>query len=187
MAQSHRNAPGDSCFFLEGVGMPNSDWTPNFRYVIIHYRRITLKLSMHQFLAYATGKTPLSFKRSSEGTLKVVMVNVIEVPLSRIFSSCSIFPDIHSTEPNCLLYLSVSVFLDSTFSYVWWVFSHSAAEIREEIILSEPAAPTPSPAPFSPAKSATSVEVPSAPSPISNQSPEYGGITATTGRLASGR
>ncbi|KAF2980400.1 hypothetical protein EK904_008339 [Melospiza melodia maxima] len=59
----------------------------------------------------------------------------------------------------------------------------STAEIREEIILSEPAAPTPSPAPFSPAKSATSVEVPSAPSPINNQSPEYGGIIATTGRL----
>lgn len=91
MAQSHRNAPGDSCFFLEGVGMPNSDWTPNFKYVIVHYRRITLKLSMHQFLAYATGKTPLSFKRSSEGTLKVVMVNVIEVLLSRIFSSVPYF------------------------------------------------------------------------------------------------
>lgn len=61
----------------------------------------------------------------------------------------------------------------------------STAEIREEIILSEPSAPTPSPAPFSPAKSATSVEVPSAPSPISNQSPEYGGITATTGAMQS--
>ncbi|XP_009072414.1 PREDICTED: transcription factor RFX4-like, partial [Acanthisitta chloris] len=61
----------------------------------------------------------------------------------------------------------------------------STAEIREEIILSEAAPPTPSPAPFSPAKSATSVEVPSAPSPTSNQSPEYGGITATTGAMQS--
>ncbi|OXB83582.1 UNVERIFIED_CONTAM: hypothetical protein H355_011401 [Colinus virginianus] len=61
----------------------------------------------------------------------------------------------------------------------------STAEIREEIILSEPAPPTPSPVPFSPAKSATSVEVPSAPSPVSNQSPEYGGIAATTGAMQS--
>ncbi|KAM8822013.1 transcription factor RFX4 [Eudromia elegans] len=61
----------------------------------------------------------------------------------------------------------------------------STAEIREEIILSEPAPPTPSPVPFSPAKSATSVEVPSAPSPVSNQSPEYGGIGATTGAMQS--
>ncbi|KAK4831450.1 hypothetical protein QYF61_017678 [Mycteria americana] len=61
----------------------------------------------------------------------------------------------------------------------------STAEIREEIILSEPAPPTPSPVPFSPAKSATSVEVPSAPSPVSNQSPEYGVIATTTGAMQS--
>ncbi|XP_074757253.1 transcription factor RFX4 [Athene noctua] len=61
----------------------------------------------------------------------------------------------------------------------------STAELREEIILSEPAPPTPSPVPFSPAKSATSVEVPSAPSPVSNQSPEYGVIAATTGAMQS--
>lgn len=77
MAQSHRNVPGDSCFFLEGVGMPNSDRIPNFRNVIVHYRGITLKLSMHHFPACATGKIALSFKRSSESTLKVVMVNVL--------------------------------------------------------------------------------------------------------------
>ncbi|KAG6931434.1 regulatory factor X4, partial [Chelydra serpentina] len=52
----------------------------------------------------------------------------------------------------------------------------STAEIREEIILTEPAPPTPSPVPFSPAKSATLVEVPSAPSPVSSQSPEYASI-----------
>lgn len=169
MAQSHRNV-------LE---------TPvSFRNVIVHYRSITLKLSMHQFPAYETGKIALSFKRSSGGTMKVVMVNIIEVLLSKICGSCSVFLEIHTTVPNCLhFFLSFLVFLDATFSYVWWVFSHTAAEIREEIILSEPAAPTPSPAPFSPDKSATSVEVPSAPSPINNQSPEYGGITATTGRL----
>ncbi|GAB0176887.1 transcription factor RFX4 [Grus japonensis] len=61
----------------------------------------------------------------------------------------------------------------------------STAELREEIILSEPAPPTPSPVSFSPAKSATSVEVPSAPSPVSNQSPEYGVIAATTGAMQS--
>lgn len=101
--------------------MPNSDWTPNFRYIIVHYRNITLKLSMHQFSAYATGKIALSFKRSSAGTLKVVMVNVIEVLLLKICGSFYVFLEIHSTELNCLHYFfffSVSVFLDSTFSYV---------------------------------------------------------------------
>lgn len=42
MAQTHRN---DSRFFqmsLESVGMPKSDWTPNFRYVIAHYRSINI-------------------------------------------------------------------------------------------------------------------------------------------------
>lgn len=102
--------------------MPNSDWTPNFRYIIVHYSSIILKLSMHQFSAYATGKTALSFKRSSADTLKVVMVNVIEVLLLKICGSFYVFLEIHSTELNCLHYFffffSFSVFLDSTFSYV---------------------------------------------------------------------
>ncbi|XP_048355173.1 transcription factor RFX4 isoform X5 [Sphaerodactylus townsendi] len=58
-------------------------------------------------------------------------------------------------------------------------------EVGEEIILTEPVPPTPSPVPFSPAKSATSVDMPSAPSPVSNQSPEYIGIATTTGAMQS--
>ncbi|KAF7240522.1 Transcription factor RFX4 [Varanus komodoensis] len=58
-------------------------------------------------------------------------------------------------------------------------------EVREEIILTEPVPPSPSPVSFSPAKSATSVDVPSASSPVSNQSPEYVGIATTTGAMQS--
>lgn len=61
------------------------------------------------------------------------------------------------------------------------VFVFFAVDVREEIILTEPVPPSPSPVPFSPAKSATSVDMPSAPSPVSNQSPEYVGIATTTG------
>ncbi|GAB5574176.1 transcription factor RFX4 isoform X3 [Prionailurus iriomotensis] len=61
----------------------------------------------------------------------------------------------------------------------------STAEVREEIILTEAAPPTPSPVPsFSPAKSATSVEVPPPSSPVSNPSPEYTGLS-TTGAMQS--
>ncbi|XP_041612246.1 transcription factor RFX4 isoform X2 [Vulpes lagopus] len=61
----------------------------------------------------------------------------------------------------------------------------SAAEVREEIVLTEAAPPTPSPVPsFSPAKSATSVEVPPPSSPVSNPSPEYTGLS-TTGAMQS--
>jgi len=159
--------------------VPDSNWTPCFRYLIVYYRNINFKLSVHEFPIYITGKIALSSKRSYEGTLKVVTLNVTEV-LLRICDSCYAFLEIQPTELDCLHYffqcsltLPLSMFDD---------FSLPAAEIREEIILSEPAPPTPSPVPFSPAKSATSVEVPSAPSPVSNQSPEYGGIAATTGR-----
>ncbi|XP_044535071.1 transcription factor RFX4 [Gracilinanus agilis] len=61
----------------------------------------------------------------------------------------------------------------------------STAEVREEILLTEPTPPTPSPVPsFSPAKSTTSVEVPPPSSPVSNPSPEYTGLT-TTGAMQS--
>lgn len=75
---------------------------------------------MQQFPAYATRTIALSFKRSSEGTMKVVMVNIIEVLLSNICGSCSVILEIHTTVPTCLHYffLGFSVFLDSTFSYV---------------------------------------------------------------------
>lgn len=54
----------------------------------------------------------------------------------------------------------------------------STAEAQEEIILTEATPPTPSPGPsFSPAKSATSVEVPPPSSPVSNPSPEYTGLS----------
>lgn len=184
--QKPLETPGDSCFFpmsLEWVGVPDSVWTPSFRYLIIYYRNINLKLSVHEFPIYTTGKIALSFKRSYESTLKVVMLNVIEVLFQR-----AAIPAMHFLKYSlqnltaCINFFSFSVLLDSTFNYVWWFFSHPAAELREEIILSEPAPPTPSPVPFSPAKSATSVEVPSAPSPVSNQSPEYGVIAATTGK-----
>ncbi|XP_078193310.1 transcription factor RFX4 isoform X2 [Callithrix jacchus] len=60
-----------------------------------------------------------------------------------------------------------------------------STEVREEIILTEAAAPTPSPVPsFSPAKSATSVEVPPPSSPISNPSPDYTSLS-TTGAMQS--
>ncbi|KAE8613781.1 hypothetical protein XENTR_v10007868 [Xenopus tropicalis] len=58
-------------------------------------------------------------------------------------------------------------------------------EIREEIILGDPAISTPSPVPFSPAASSSSVEMPSATSPVSNQSPEVGVVAATTGTMQS--
>ncbi|XP_006241245.3 transcription factor RFX4 isoform X9 [Rattus norvegicus] len=61
----------------------------------------------------------------------------------------------------------------------------STAEAQEEIILTEATPPTPSPGPsFSPAKSATSVEVPPPSSPVSNPSPEYTGLS-TTGAMQS--
>ncbi|XP_051790482.1 transcription factor RFX4 isoform X1 [Erpetoichthys calabaricus] len=55
----------------------------------------------------------------------------------------------------------------------------------EDIMLTEPTPPPPSPSPYSPAKSVTSVEIPSAPSPGRNHSPEYTTITATTGAVQS--
>ncbi|XP_041441964.1 transcription factor RFX4 isoform X7 [Xenopus laevis] len=58
-------------------------------------------------------------------------------------------------------------------------------EIREERVLGEPAISTPSPVPFSPAASSSSVEIPSATSPVSNQSPEVGVVAATTGTMQS--
>ncbi|XP_072511925.1 transcription factor RFX4 isoform X4 [Notamacropus eugenii] len=62
----------------------------------------------------------------------------------------------------------------------------STAEVREEILLAEPAPPTPSPVPsFSPAKSTTSVEVPPPSSPVSNPSPEYTGLSTTAGAMQS--
>ncbi|XP_053442626.1 transcription factor RFX4 isoform X7 [Nycticebus coucang] len=61
----------------------------------------------------------------------------------------------------------------------------STAEVREEIILTDATPPTPSPVPsFSPAKSATSVEVPPPSSPVSNPSPEYTGLSTTDTREA---
>ncbi|XP_019498127.1 PREDICTED: transcription factor RFX4 [Hipposideros armiger] len=61
----------------------------------------------------------------------------------------------------------------------------NTAEVREEIILTDATPPTPSPVPsFSPAKSATSVEVPPPSSPVSNPSPEYTGLS-TTGAMQS--
>ncbi|XP_069084453.1 transcription factor RFX4 isoform X2 [Pleurodeles waltl] len=61
----------------------------------------------------------------------------------------------------------------------------ATADVREDIALTEPAPPTPSPVSFSPTKSATSIEVYSAPSPPRNQSPEIGGVATTTGALQS--
>ncbi|XP_013913594.1 PREDICTED: transcription factor RFX4 [Thamnophis sirtalis] len=58
-------------------------------------------------------------------------------------------------------------------------------EVREEIIVAEPVPSSPSPVAFSPAKSATSVDVPSVPSPITSQSPEYAGLATTTGAMQS--
>lgn len=60
------------------------------------------------------------------------------------------------------------------------ILSLPVAEVREEIILTDAAPPTPSPVPsFSPAKSATSVEVAPPSSPVSNPSPEYTGLSTT--------
>ncbi|KAG8138225.1 hypothetical protein E2320_004134 [Naja naja] len=58
-------------------------------------------------------------------------------------------------------------------------------EVREDIIVAEPVPSSPSPVAFSPAKSATSVDVPSVPSPITSQSPEYAGLATTTGAMQS--
>lgn len=56
---------------------------------------------MHRFSVYTTGKTALSFKRSyEEGTLKVVMLDVTEVLLSKISDSCYAFFEIQPTEFN---------------------------------------------------------------------------------------
>ncbi|KAM4747405.1 transcription factor RFX4 isoform 1-T1 [Rhinophrynus dorsalis] len=59
------------------------------------------------------------------------------------------------------------------------------SEVREGIVLGEPAISTPSPVPFSPAASSASVDIPSATSPVSNQSPESGVVAATTGTMQS--
>ncbi|ETE70304.1 Transcription factor RFX4, partial [Ophiophagus hannah] len=58
-------------------------------------------------------------------------------------------------------------------------------EVREDTIVAEPVPSSPSPVAFSPAKSATSVDVPSVPSPITSQSPEYAGLATTTGAMQS--
>ncbi|CAJ0964697.1 unnamed protein product [Ranitomeya imitator] len=55
----------------------------------------------------------------------------------------------------------------------------------EEIILAEPAISTPSPVPFSPNTSSTSVELSSAISPGSNHSPESSALVVTTGAMQS--
>ncbi|MEE6478196.1 hypothetical protein FKM82_011776 [Ascaphus truei] len=57
------------------------------------------------------------------------------------------------------------------------------SEVREEIAVTDPA--TPSPVPFSPATSSASVEIRSAPSPVSNQSPESVDVPVTTGPMQS--
>ncbi|KAM4037701.1 transcription factor RFX4 isoform 2-T2 [Anomaloglossus baeobatrachus] len=59
------------------------------------------------------------------------------------------------------------------------------SEEIEEIILAEPAISTPSPIPFSPNTSSTSVELPSAISPGSNDSPESSALVVTTGAMQS--
>ncbi|KAG8579678.1 hypothetical protein GDO81_011001 [Engystomops pustulosus] len=55
----------------------------------------------------------------------------------------------------------------------------------KEIILAEPAISTPSPIPFSPNTSSTSVDLPSAISPVSNHSPESSSLVVTTGPMQS--
>lgn len=55
---------------------------------------------MHRFPVYTTGKTALFFKRSYEGTLKVVMLDVTEVLLSKISDSCYAFFEIQPAEFN---------------------------------------------------------------------------------------
>ncbi|XP_073506014.1 transcription factor RFX4 isoform X4 [Phyllobates terribilis] len=59
------------------------------------------------------------------------------------------------------------------------------SEDIEEIILAEPAISTPSPVPFSPNTSSTSVDLPSAISPGSNHSPESSALVVTTGAMQS--
>ncbi|KAG9491091.1 hypothetical protein GDO78_006450 [Eleutherodactylus coqui] len=54
------------------------------------------------------------------------------------------------------------------------------SEDTEEIILAEPAISTPSPIPFSPNTSSTSIDLPSAISPVSNHSPESSALVVTT-------
>ncbi|KAG9491090.1 hypothetical protein GDO78_006450 [Eleutherodactylus coqui] len=59
------------------------------------------------------------------------------------------------------------------------------SEDTEEIILAEPAISTPSPIPFSPNTSSTSIDLPSAISPVSNHSPESSALVVTTGAMQS--
>ncbi|RXM33387.1 Transcription factor RFX4 [Acipenser ruthenus] len=56
----------------------------------------------------------------------------------------------------------------------------STADRGEEIMLTEPTPPSPSPGPYSPAKSVTSAEITSAPSPGDSHSPEYTVVTTTS-------
>ncbi|RXM28991.1 DNA-directed RNA polymerase III subunit RPC2 [Acipenser ruthenus] len=56
----------------------------------------------------------------------------------------------------------------------------STADRGEEIMLTEPTPPSPSPGPYSPAKSVTSAEITSAPSPGDSHSPEYTVATTTS-------
>ncbi|XP_035257301.1 transcription factor RFX4 isoform X1 [Anguilla rostrata] len=56
----------------------------------------------------------------------------------------------------------------------------SAADRQEELMLVEATPPPASPGPYSPAKSVTSVGIPTAQSPGTAQSPEYTGVTTTT-------
>uniref|UniRef100_A0A8C5QSV6 Regulatory factor X4 n=1 Tax=Leptobrachium leishanense TaxID=445787 RepID=A0A8C5QSV6_9ANUR len=58
-------------------------------------------------------------------------------------------------------------------------------DVREEILVSDTAISTPSPVPFSPATSSTSVEIPASASPPSNQSPEISAVPVTTGTMQS--
>ncbi|KAL7982353.1 hypothetical protein Chor_009951, partial [Crotalus horridus] len=58
-------------------------------------------------------------------------------------------------------------------------------EVQEEITVAETVPSSPSPVAFSPAKSATSVDVPSGSSPITSQSPEYAGLATSTGAMQS--
>ncbi|MGH0153997.1 UNVERIFIED_CONTAM: hypothetical protein FKN15_029436 [Acipenser sinensis] len=56
----------------------------------------------------------------------------------------------------------------------------STADRGEEIMLTEPTPPSSSPGPYSPAKSVTSAEITSAPSPGDSHSPEYTVVTTTS-------
>lgn len=57
---------------------------------------------MNKFPIYTIGKIALSFKRSYKGTLKAVMLNVIEEFLSKICDSCDALLEIQPKELNCL-------------------------------------------------------------------------------------